>query len=215
MNDLLEQIIDELDSIEGIELPTEDKVLYSKELLEKIQVEIRKEISKIPMGKIITKILEKESEKMSKETSSIKSKVEENGTNLQKELATLKEAMDTLKAKTREKHEKLTNQFLALGQDKLYFGGPVAMRIQEENGSDLGYPTSLKFPNGAITVNSDGSYSIDGGTTSSDAYFPTNVDQVFSYDAKSTSIDELANVLGTLINSLQGTGIIQGTTTFI
>lgn len=48
-----------------------------------------------------------------------------------------------------------------------------------------------------------------GITASSDAYTPTNVATDRSFDAAETSLDELANVLGSLIASLQGTGIIQ------
>ena len=43
---------------------------------------------------------------------------------------------------------------------------------------------------------------------SSSAYTPTNVTTDRSYDANATSIDELADVLGTLISDLQGKGIL-------
>ena len=42
----------------------------------------------------------------------------------------------------------------------------------------------------------------------SSAYTPTNVTTDRSYDANATSIDELADVLGTLISDLQGKGIL-------
>jgi hypothetical protein len=48
-----------------------------------------------------------------------------------------------------------------------------------------------------------------GGGTSSDAYTPTNVTTDRAFDATDTSLDELANVVGSLIASLQGAGIIQ------
>lgn len=47
------------------------------------------------------------------------------------------------------------------------------------------------------------------GGSSSDAYTPTNVVTDRSYDASSTTLNEIANVLGSLIASLQGAGIIQ------
>lgn len=47
------------------------------------------------------------------------------------------------------------------------------------------------------------------GGSSSDTYTPTNVTTDRSFDATSTSMDELANVLGSLIASLQGAGIVQ------
>lgn len=48
-----------------------------------------------------------------------------------------------------------------------------------------------------------------GGGTSSDAYTPTNVTTDRSFDANNTSLDELSDVVGSLIASLQGAGIIQ------
>jgi hypothetical protein len=40
------------------------------------------------------------------------------------------------------------------------------------------------------------------------AFTPTNVTTDRSYDANSTTVDEIADVLGTLITDLQATGII-------
>lgn len=48
-----------------------------------------------------------------------------------------------------------------------------------------------------------------GGGSSSDAYTPTNVTTRTSFDANDTSLDEIADTLGSLIASLQGAGIIQ------
>lgn len=47
------------------------------------------------------------------------------------------------------------------------------------------------------------------GGQSPDAYIANNVTTTRSYDATLTSLDELASVLGSLIQSLQGAGIIQ------
>lgn len=47
-----------------------------------------------------------------------------------------------------------------------------------------------------------------GGGTSTDVYTVSNVTTDRSYNATSTSVDELANVLGSLIASLQGAGVI-------
>jgi hypothetical protein len=63
----------------------------------------------------------------------------------------------------------------------------------------------------------DGAFNHDGATfgiyattpvAQSSAYTPTNVSADRSYDADATSVDELADVLGTLIADLQLTGII-------
>lgn len=48
-----------------------------------------------------------------------------------------------------------------------------------------------------------------GGGSSPDVYTPNNVTTTRTYDATLTSLDEIANVLGSLIQSLQGAGIIQ------
>lgn len=46
-------------------------------------------------------------------------------------------------------------------------------------------------------------------TPSNDSYSVSNLTTLRTYDAASVSLDELARVLGSLIDSLQGTGIIQ------
>lgn len=51
--------------------------------------------------------------------------------------------------------------------------------------------------------------SVASAGTSFDVYTPTNVTTDRSFDATLTSLDEIANVLGSLIISLQGAGIIQ------
>lgn len=48
-----------------------------------------------------------------------------------------------------------------------------------------------------------------GGSTSPDAYAVSNLTTDRTFDADDTSLDELADVLGSLITSLQGAGIIQ------
>lgn len=69
--------------------------------------------------------------------------------------------------------------------------------------------------NGGKILSTDGrltkwiTASSGGGGTSTDAYTTSNVTTDRSFDATSTSLDELANVLGSLIASLQGAGIIQ------
>jgi hypothetical protein len=61
-------------------------------------------------------------------------------------------------------------------------------------------------------LNHDGSTVGFFGTTpaaQAAAYTPTNVSPDRSYDADATTIDELADVLGTLIADLQGYGLLQ------
>lgn len=53
------------------------------------------------------------------------------------------------------------------------------------------------------------SWDSPSGGSSSDAYTPTNVTTRTSFDADDTTLDEIADTLGSLIVSLQGAGIIQ------
>lgn len=79
----------------------------------------------------------------------------------------------------------------------------------------IGIPAPEPKPAGyVLTVNSNGkaewkASTGGGGGTSSDIYTPTNVTTDRSFDATNTSLDEISNVLGSLIASLQGAGIIQ------
>lgn len=71
--------------------------------------------------------------------------------------------------------------------------------------------TNLATTRGALNLSrSGGTVGFFGvtATTRSSAYTPTNVTADRSYDANSTTIDELADVLGTLIADLQLLGLI-------
>ena len=68
---------------------------------------------------------------------------------------------------------------LVMGQSQSLIGGGVSLQVQTEDGTISGRPQIIKVTNGTITVNSDGSYSIDltpgtGGDLSSDT--ATSVD---------------------------------------
>lgn len=98
----------------------------------------------------------------------------------------------------------------------------VATAIQSTRSSDITY--TIPNPGDSVSnvnvVLDKGSYVIGGswtftqppygttGGTSSDVYTPTSVTTTRSYNATSTSLDQIANVLGSLIASLQGAGII-------
>lgn len=83
----------------------------------------------------------------------------------------------------------------------------------------MGFRTGKIIPSlsqqGGKYLTNDGSklrwatVSAQGGGSSPDAYTVSNLTTVRTFDADSTSIDELADVLGSLIVSLQGAGIIQ------
>jgi hypothetical protein len=75
-------------------------------------------------------------------------------------------------------------------------------------------PIALQDGQGGKILSTDGRQTkwiapTTGGSTSSDAYTVNNNTTLRTYDATNTSMDELARVLGSLIASLQGAGIIQ------
>jgi hypothetical protein len=78
--------------------------------------------------------------------------------------------------------------------------------VQEADGSPTGFPRVIKFPNGSITDNGDGSFTF---VASPATYTPSNVSADRSFDADSTDTAELADVLGTLIADLQAIGILK------
>lgn len=106
-------------------------------------------------------------------------------------------------------------------------GAPLAAFIVRATGlSAIGTPAVMNWENSTgevASVEADGSLKFAGaldhdGTTvgfygtapvaQSPAYTPSNVTTVRSYDADVTSLDEVADVLGTLIADLQATGLI-------
>lgn len=81
-------------------------------------------------------------------------------------------------------------------------GGPGVIGIPPPEGNDGKVLTVVNRK--AVWATATG-----GGGSSADAYTPSNVTSDRSFDADDTSLDELADVLGSLIVSLQGAGIIQ------
>lgn len=79
----------------------------------------------------------------------------------------------------------------------------VPSPIADQNGN-AGKVLSTNGANTKWIANTGG-----GGGTSPDAYTANNVTTTRTFDATLTSLDELASVLGSLIKSLQGAGIIQ------
>lgn len=76
----------------------------------------------------------------------------------------------------------------------------------------IGIPPPEEKPEGyVLTVNNKrkAEWKESSGSTSSDAYTPTNVTTRTTFDADDTNLDEIADTLGSLIASLQGAGIIQ------
>lgn len=87
-----------------------------------------------------------------------------------------------------------------MAESPLVVGGSGVIGIPPPEGNDGKVLT---------VVNRKAVWSEPSGSASSDAYTPTNVTTDRSFDANDTSLDEIADVLGSLIASLQGAGVIQ------
>jgi hypothetical protein len=76
----------------------------------------------------------------------------------------------------------------------------------------LASPTGTATLDGHIKINANGTLKyiplFSGPFAKSAAYTPTNVSADRSFDANATSIDELADVLGTVISDLQSSGML-------
>lgn len=129
----------EIDALDMAELSPEDKVLFSKELAAKI----REEIAKIPMGKIITSILEKEMANHLKETDQIKASFQKDIERVKSEAkAESKKDLDAFlefKDKTSKNFEKLANQFLSFSKERWHQFGGFSPQVNDLN---IGDPAS-------------------------------------------------------------------------
>ena len=155
-----------LDLFDKVDLDVEDKVIFSDEMRNLIREELASEISKIPIGKIITRVLEREVAKHEKANDSLKASVSKDLTkarsDIKNEVAELKTEIEEFEKKIKEKYAELKNQMLSVPQYQ--FGG---------------YPLATE------------------------AYAASNVTPTRTFDATSTSLDEVASVLGTLIETLK------------
>lgn len=107
-----------LDIFDEIELPIEEKVAYSSEMTMVLRDEIRKEIGKIPIGKILAKLLAKQLETQIEAIKNLKSFVSkeikdskaDSGKELLKVKAELVEMIEKLKKKFTDLRTDLANQ---------------------------------------------------------------------------------------------------------
>lgn len=165
----LQDIFDKvhLDIFDKVELSTEDKILYSEQLIDAIREQLKAENAKIPIGEIIAHILEKEfkKQKQANETIefSITNELEKTKAEVQNEVKKLKESEEELEEKLKQKYADLRNQILS-GQGLPQVVGGYVLTVEEEDGVPRGQPTRLKFPNGTITDNNDGSFSVSSGS---------------------------------------------------
>lgn len=115
----------------------------------------------------------------------------------------VKEMIDNSAQILKEAEKRIKKEIDAL--DKSGRFGPIVVPspIADQNGNAGKFLTT----NGSTTKWA--TVTATGGGSSPDAYTANNVTTTRTFDATLTSLDEIANVLGSLITSLQGAGIIQ------
>lgn len=162
-----------LDLLDKVDLDPEDKILYSKELIDLIKDELRKELAKLPIGQIAADILEKAIKNQEKSHDSVKSdiasQIEKAKSEIRNELFKVNESQEKLSDKLKEKYADLRNEIMSGSVLPQVVGGYV-LTVEEEDGTPRGQPTRLKFPNGTVTNNNDGTYSVSGISSYVSAY---------------------------------------------
>lgn len=115
----------DLTAFDQVELPTEDKVIFSPELSKLIKEQIYKEIANIPIGKMVSLIMEKEIKRQNEESESLKKKINSEVSETKNEIKgtadSIKKELDEFTSKTREKYDALKNEII--NQPKYQFGG--------------------------------------------------------------------------------------------
>lgn len=157
----------ELTAFDEVDLPPEDKILYSKELDQLIKQEIKQAIISLPIGKMISEILEKNSHENEKIKKLLSKNIQETKNELQNNIAKFKEELSGSVDKLKKRYDELKTERL------------------------------------------NATYQLGGFPLAADTYSVSNVTPTKTYNATSTSVDELASVLGTLIATLRTSGLIK------
>lgn len=131
-----------LDIFDRIDLDTEDKVIYSEEMKNLLIQEVRKEISKIPMGKIIAQILARESEKQNESRNELKSSLSKDIVKTKGEVKSdvekLRTELNDFEEKIRTKFDNLKNDFLSFDKAPWYQFGGFSPQVNDLNIGDPG-----------------------------------------------------------------------------
>lgn len=158
-----------LDLLDKVDLEPEEKILYSDELKKLIH----QEISKIPIGIIVSNIFKKFIDHQERFSDifreSLNKEIQKTRAEIQNDLSKLKESEEVLSEKMKKKYADLRNSILS-GQSLQQMVGGYVLTVEEEDGSPRGQPTRLKFPNGTVTDNNDGTYSVSGISSFVTAY---------------------------------------------
>lgn len=123
--DLVDDLFDNLDIVDDIELDIEDEVIYSQEMRSLILEELRKEISKLPIGRLVASIIEKESsklkERMTVDKNGIESDISKSKEGLTKKIDAVKGDMEEEISKIKKKIDDMKTDILNIPNH--VFGG--------------------------------------------------------------------------------------------
>jgi len=130
-DDMEPSVFDDMEEsiFDDAEPEVEDKVVYSEDFKDSLREELRKEISKIPMGKILEGIIKKKEEKASKAAEKLKESIEKEIEETEEELEEeIKKEVSTVKAELVESINKIKKNFASLrnelaNQPAMQFGG--------------------------------------------------------------------------------------------
>lgn len=117
----------DLDIMDRVDLPVEDKVIFSPEMKKLIREELYKEINNIPVGQIISKIMEKEIAKQKSFEGVVKKTIEDEvvkkGSEIQDQFKEFKKEIEEFKDKLKEKYADLRNNLATTTHPRYEFGG--------------------------------------------------------------------------------------------
>lgn len=141
MPDIFDRIKPDL--FDTLEMPTEDKVIQSEDMANLIREEIYKEISKIPVGKIVARIMEREAKKQNESVNSLKTEISDE---VNKAKSTVDKKISAMRSEIEEFMEKMRKKFDTFRNEPQYqFGGfplsggglPFANWRFREDGTEL------------------------------------------------------------------------------
>lgn len=194
-------VFDELESIfEKTELPVEDKVIFSADMEKLVREEIRKEISKIPIGALISEVISKKSDIQQERLEDLKTSIRKEIQNVEavskSEVSKFRPEITAIVDKLRKNFADLRNELAS--QPMYQFGGFVP-------------PNPLNKSLNSVLTNVDGTWAgLDwkpgsgGGGLPPGTFTISNNTPLYTFDATGSSIDGLYQTVATLIRKLQG-----------
>lgn len=174
-SDLFDRIKVQLDDILEKKLELSDEVkTYIRKQIENVADEIiQKNVARIKVDSLTRQDVKSLVETGLKGTAK-ENEVEEEIEKAKKEI---KEEVEKLLKELRKKNAAMMNDFYSKSGNFYQFGG-YRLTVTEEDGTPSGIPTTLKFSNGTVTNNGDGSFSISSGAGSSNSIQQLDADPV-------------------------------------